>query len=74
MKKMIEKIKNIPEHVFSGIDTKKFLEFVEDVFLKIENTEDIHFSAAISFLKLKFMTGDIDVDSVAMMIKNQCKK
>lgn len=72
---MINKIlQKLPEHVFSGIDKDRFLDFVGDVFLKIENLNEIHIPAAISFLKLKFMYELIDVDLVAIMIKKQCKK
>lgn len=67
-------IKNIPEHVFSGVDKREFLEFIESVFLKIENVDEIHISAAVSFLKLKFMSGITDIDSAVIMIKNQCRK
>lgn len=70
---VLEKI-NIPEHVFSGIDKKSFLEYVENVFLKIENVDEIYIPAAVSFLKLKFMSGIIDIDSTVIMIKNQCRK
>lgn len=68
-------IKNIPEHVFSGVDKREFLEFIESVFLKIENIDEIYIPAAVSFLKLKFMSGGaIDIDSAVIMIKNQCRK
>ena len=71
---MKEILNKIPEHVFSGVDKERFLEYVENVFLKIENIEDIHTPAAISFLKLKFMSGITDIDSAVIMIKNQCRK
>lgn len=71
MKKILNKI---PEHVFSGIDKEVFLKYIESVFLKIENVDEIHIPAAVSFLKLKFMSGITDIDSAVIMIKNQCKK
>jgi len=77
----LKKIKNIndlivkiPEHVFKGINEEKFLEYIENVFLKIENLDEIHIPAAVSFLKIKFISGIIDIDSAVIMIKNQCRK
>ena len=67
-------IKKIPEHVFSGINKEIFLEYVEIVFLKIEDLDELNIPAAVSFLKLKFMSGIMDVDSAVIMIKNQCRK
>lgn len=67
-------INKIPEHVFSGIDKEGFLEYTETIFLKIENVYEIHIQAAVSFMKLKFMSGLIDIDSAVIMIKNQCRK
>lgn len=67
-------INKIPEHVFSGISKKKFLDYVESVFLKIEKLDEIYIQAAVSFLKIKFIYGMLDVDSSVMMIKNQCIK
>lgn len=68
------KIDKIPEHVFEGIDKEKFLEFIKEVFKIIDNIDLINFSAAISYLKLGFSSNKFDVNSVAIMIENQCKK
>jgi len=70
----MEHLNKIPEHVFSGINKEGFLKYVEDVFIKIENLDEIHIPAAISFLKIKFLNGNIDFESGALMIKSQCKK
>lgn len=67
-------LSKIPKHVFSGIDKEGFLEFIENVFINIENIDEINTQAAVSFLKLKFMSGIIDIDSAVIMIKNQCRK
>lgn len=76
--KKVETINNlidkIPAHVFKGVDKTKFTEFIENVFIKIETLELFNTSAAVSFLKLKFKTGNIDINSAVVMIKNQCKK
>jgi len=72
---LVEGVLNkIPEHVFLEVPKVEFLNYVKSVFLKIENVHEIHIPAAISFLKLKFMSGITDIDSVVIMIKNQCKK
>lgn len=70
----MEYLKNIPEHVFSGVDKERFLNYIKSVFLKIENVHEIHIPAAILFLKLKFKSGITDIDSAVIMIKNQCRK
>jgi hypothetical protein len=67
-------IRKLPEHVFLGVPKSEFLEYVENVLLKIEKFEEIHIPAAISFLKIKFISGDIDIESNVLMIENQCKK
>ena len=67
-------INKIPENLFKGIEKNKFLEYLNSIFVKIENIEEIHIPAAISFLKLKFISGIIDIDSAVIMIKNQCRK
>jgi len=73
-KYMMDFLDKIPEHVFTEVPKKEFLEYVENVFLKIENLDEIHIPAAVSFLKIKFLNGNIDVESGALMIKSQCKK
>lgn len=52
---MIKNILNkIPEHIFEGISKRDFLDYIENVFIKIENLDRIHIPAAVSFLKFKF--------------------
>lgn len=72
--KVMDFLNKIPEHVFVEVPKKKFLEYVYNVFLKIENLDEIHIPAAVSFLKIKFLNGNIDVESDTLMIKSQCKK
>lgn len=67
-------VNKIPKHVLIEVPKNEFLDYVESVFLKIESVEEIYIPAAVSFLKLKFMSGIIDIDSAVIMIKNQCRK
>lgn len=67
-------VNKIPEHVFIEVPKNEFLDYVESVFLKIESVDEIYIQAAVSFLKLKFISGITDIDSAVIMIKNQCRK
>jgi hypothetical protein len=67
-------VNKIPKHVLIEVPKNEFLDYVESVFLKIESVDEIYIPAAVSFLKLKFMSGIIDIDSAVIMIKNQCRK
>lgn len=72
---LVEGVLNkIPEHVFLEVPKVEFLNYVKSVFLKIENMDEIHIPAAVSFLKMRFIAGDVDADLATIMIKNQCKK